>query len=211
MSQSAFAPSTNRPSSDWPVDLDHELARGFAHKFIRYKTRQLVGRCGFTRSDRSDLDQELKLRLFERCAQFDPARSDWPVFVTTVVERQIASLLESRQRLKRFGDGNAVSLSQEAADEDGATVELSDRVTIDHLQAVTREFERSDHERTELEIDLQHVLSELSPEERRICEALKHGNIAQVARRLQIPRTTISSLMGRLRRHCREQRLQDFF
>ncbi len=192
------------------IDLDYELTNGFAHKFIRHKTRQLVGRCGFTPTDREELDQELKLRLIERFPHFDPQKSDWPAFVTTVIERQIATLLESRCRLKRYGDGNAVSLSEETSSEDGLATELGDQVTLEQAQSLSREFDRSDFEWAELEHDVAVVLDQLPPEERAVCEALQRGNIAQVARRLNIPRTTLQSLVARLRTKFAAHGLQDF-
>lgn len=208
---SSLAPRTRRRQpARTSIDLDHELTEGFAQKFIRHKTRQLVGRCGFTPTDREELDQELKLRLLERFPQFDPQKSDWPAFVTTVIERQIATLLESRCRLKRYGDGNAVSLSEETSSEEGLATELGDQVTLEQSQSLTREFDRSDFEWAELEHDVAVVLDQLPPEERAVCEALQHGNIAQVARRLNIPRTTLQSLVARLRTKFAANGLRDF-
>ena len=65
-----------RPHTVAPADIDlnQELTCGFAHKFIRHKSRQLVGRCGIRRADRADLDQDLKLHLMRRFGQFDHVR-----------------------------------------------------------------------------------------------------------------------------------------
>ena len=48
-----------------------------------------------------------------------PASSDWPAFVTTVVERQIATILQARKPKKRLGEGLHVSLSDETRDAGG--------------------------------------------------------------------------------------------
>jgi RNA polymerase sigma-70 factor (ECF subfamily) len=189
------------------VNLDHELTAGFAHRFVRFKAGQLIGNYGFKRCDRPDLEQELKLRLIERFGQFDPAKSDWPEFVTVVVERHVATLIESQNRLKRSA---VVSLSEEDLDEDGQVAELADRITSDHVAALTRVFERSDAERVELEHDVAAVLGCLPDDARRVCEALKSQTVTQVARELGIPRTTINSLVQRLRDVFEAQRVQEF-
>ncbi len=73
------------------VDVACDLVSGFAHRFIRFKVRQLIGRHGFTRSDRDDLEQELRLAVWQRRSQFDPRVADWGCWLSTVVERHIAT------------------------------------------------------------------------------------------------------------------------
>ena len=47
----------------------------YAVRIIKYKARQLVGRVGFTESDREDLEQEMILDLLQRLPKYDPARA----------------------------------------------------------------------------------------------------------------------------------------
>ena len=192
------------------IDLAQEMEYGFAHKFIRHKTRQLVGRAGLTRSDREELDQELKLRLIERFPQFDPQKADWKSFVTTVIERQVATMLQARSRLKRSGAETIVSLSEESSDDEGLATELADQVTLEHAQAVSREFDRSLHEHAEVEHDLAVVLSQLPPEERHVCELLQQVSLSEAARQLNVPRTTLYATVARLRERFAAHGLRDF-
>jgi len=43
----------------------------YAVQLIKYKARQLVGRVGFTESDRDDLEQELMLDLLRRLPKYN--------------------------------------------------------------------------------------------------------------------------------------------
>ncbi len=197
---------TNRPT----IDLAKELTSGFAHKFIRHKTRQLIGRYGLRSADRPDLDQDMKLLLLRRFEKFDPEISDWQCFVITVIERQVATILQKRRRLKRRGLGKEVSLADDALDEDGVVVEIADLVSPDDLAAITRVFHRPETEWFELEEDLATVLARLPDQVREICEWLKHQSVLASADAIEIPRTTLLYLLDQLREQFTEQGISDF-
>ncbi len=46
----------------------------YAEQVIKAKAKQLVGRYGFTESDREDIEQELRLRILRRLQDYDPER-----------------------------------------------------------------------------------------------------------------------------------------
>ena len=58
----------------------------FARGIIRRKARLLVGRAGFSRDDREDIEQELLLRLLQSIPLLDPNRGHPNVFITTIVD-----------------------------------------------------------------------------------------------------------------------------
>jgi DNA-directed RNA polymerase specialized sigma24 family protein len=62
---------------------------------------QLVGVAGFRCCDEPDIRQDLALALRQRIPKFNPHRAHWNVFVVTVVERQVATLLQQRRAQKR--------------------------------------------------------------------------------------------------------------
>lgn len=185
-----------RPAGE-EVDLGHELEAGYAHRFIRFKAKQLLGKYGFSHVDREDLEQEMKLRLVERFGQFDPEKSDWPEFVTTVVERHVATLVESQTCLKR---SPCVSLSEERTDEDGAPTELGEILSTDDRLSLNRTSPRSEFDLIDLEQDIESIKAQLEPESRRVYEALlRTGNVSDAAREVGINRSTVSSFVLRLR------------
>ena len=65
----------------------------YAVQLIRYKARQLVGRVGFTESDRDDLEQELMLDLLRRLPKYNPDRAQRNTFIARVVEHKIATII----------------------------------------------------------------------------------------------------------------------
>lgn len=54
----------------------HEHGDDYATWLIQQKADQLIGRYGFTKSDREDIEQELTLALLERWDQYDPVRGN---------------------------------------------------------------------------------------------------------------------------------------
>jgi len=83
------------------MDLEEEFSAGFAGRYIRRKARQLVGVAGFRCCDVPALRQDLALALLRRIPNFNPRRAHWNVSVVTVVERQVAILLQQRRARKR--------------------------------------------------------------------------------------------------------------
>ena len=149
-------------------DLQHLVTCGFAARAIRYKARQLAGRHGFSRSEREDIEQELRLDLLRRLSKFNPAIAPWNVFVRTLVERQTATLVAQR-RTRIWTTDDAVLLIESRA------------VPLDTV------------------LDTKTVLAQLPRRARALCERLKQHTVAEVARQLSIPRSTLRGDIARVR------------
>ena len=141
-------PQPHPHSSASPKQLD-----AFAARLIRRKARQLVGRAGFTRSDRDDIEQELALKLLKQLSAFDPGEAHWHVFVTTVVERYAASLLRDKRAEKR-DHRRATSLHVLIETGDNGPVELAETVGRREQDARLGRDPRSDEERAQLAGDV---------------------------------------------------------
>jgi RNA polymerase sigma factor (sigma-70 family) len=200
------APPQPEPVSPCPAETNLD---DFAARLIRRKARQLVGMAGFTSSDRDDIEQELVLKLLKHRPAFDPAQSHWYAFVTTVVERHAATLLRNR-RVERREHRRAVSLHVIVEDPVNGPSELGDTVSRREQDNRLSRSSRSDLDLAELCHDVAAVLAGLPPLWREACERLKHDSVSQVARDLGIPRTTLSSLVGRLRRHFEPAGLKEY-
>jgi RNA polymerase sigma-70 factor (ECF subfamily) len=205
-------PDVNRPQTSslpqqgppTPQPLD-----AFAANLIRCKARQLVGKAGFTRSDQEDIEQELTLRLLRRASAFDPGQAHWNVFVTTVVERCAASLLRDRRAEKR-DHRRTTSLHQPLEIDDEGQVEVAAVIGQDGHDRRLGRVSRADREHKELEIDLSAVLGRLPQDQRDLAERLKLASVSQVARDLNLPRTTLLRRMERLRRRFEKALLRDY-
>ncbi|MEX0718029.1 MAG: sigma-70 family RNA polymerase sigma factor [Planctomycetaceae bacterium] len=191
----ASAPAEARPV----VDIEHELTKGFAARLIRRKAKQLVGRGGFTRTDRADLEQEMKLRVWKRFPQFDPAKAHWNAFVTTVVERHCASILQRARRRKRVDSITSASLSELVENWDDELVELGDVIGPEDRERMIGRYVDGFEDQSELKLDVAEVMERLPEDLRRLCDLLKIHNVAEAARELGLPRTTVSSMVSRLR------------
>jgi RNA polymerase sigma-70 factor, ECF subfamily len=89
------------PSIGNNSEIQHLLLSGFAARAVRQKARQLVRQREFAESEREDLEQELRLHLFSRQSKFDPTIAHWNVFVRTLVERHVATLVKQRRAKTR--------------------------------------------------------------------------------------------------------------
>ncbi len=196
--------TSNSPPTTPPVaavDLAHELSAGFAHRFIRFKVKQIIGRAGIKNADREDIEQDLCVLLVRRFSQFDPTKSDWPAFVTTIVERRIATIFEYWKRVKRSAEGSEVSLSELSHGPDGQLQELSDQLSTDDAARRMLVSCRADAERFEIDQDLATTLKSLPEEARAMCDALKEVSIRELARRQGISHTTLWYRLKRMRPH----------
>ncbi len=181
------------------IDIEQELTSGFAAKLIRRKAKQLVGRAGFTRSDRADLEQEMKLRVWQRFGRFDPRIAHWNAFVTTIVERHVATILQAARRKKRLEGETLTSLSELVEDCDSELVELGETISPEQKEPLMGCYVATGEEQCALKLDVADVMANLPDDLRELCELLKFHNVKDAAREMGIPRTTASSMVSRLR------------
>ena len=167
----------DRTETDW----DWELTKGFAGRLIRQKAKQLVRQKVFRSSERADLEQDLRLALWERVGKFDPEVAHWNVFATTVIERQVATLCEQRQADKRGFVDPPISLSTLIPDCDDELVPLEDLVEPDHQQARIGISRPNELELAELRCELEDELARLPDELRELAEKLKYFSLMEIS------------------------------
>src|SRR5262245_22747028 len=83
----------------------------FAMRLIRRAARKLIGKFGFTRSDRPDLEQNLALEVFRRLRKAGPNVDRPQAFATTVVKNSVINLLE-RHKAKQKRQVECESLDE---------------------------------------------------------------------------------------------------
>jgi len=196
--------------ADRHVDIDHELTKGFTARLISVKAKQLLGRAGFTKADRKDLEQEMKLHVWMRFPKFDPAKAHWNAFVTTVVERHVATILQRARRIKRLEGAMPVSLSELVEDCDNELIELGETVGPEHKEFLTGRYVETAENLSDIRLEVAEVIAGLPDDLRRLCELLKFHNVKEAAREMGIPRTTASSMVARLRAIFVEAGFEDF-
>ncbi len=186
-----------------------ELFDDLAMKLIKERVKQMIGRNGFTPSDREDLKQEFALHLLECLRRLKEPPQDRQGFFRRVISRYAISLIRRREAQKR--DHRRVSsLSKRVVDCDGQRVEMARTIPEDHTHTRLGIAPRSRLEDVELAHDVAAVLAKLPPDLRDLCERLKHHSITEVAHQLGVPRTTLHDALGRLRQHFEEAGLRDY-
>jgi RNA polymerase sigma-70 factor (ECF subfamily) len=186
-----------------------ELFDDRALKLIRERVKRLIGRHGFTASDRDDLEQDMALHLLE-CLRRQQQPIEAPEgFFRKVIAEHAVTLIRRREAEKR-DHRRLSSLHDKVLDEDGEYVERARVVPEDHVQTRLHTASRSRLDEVELVDDVAAVLAKLPPDLRDLCERLKHHSITEVARQLGVPRTTLHDAIRRLRQHFEDAGLRDY-
>lgn len=202
-SETTQQPTQPVPSTD-PTPFD-----AFVSRLIRRKSRQLVGRAGFTRSDRPDIEQELARKLLAQMALFDAEQGHWYVFVTTVVERHAANILRNKRAEKR-DHRRETSLNTIVDRDDNGPVFLGDLIGQREYDARCHRCTRDEAEQTELAADLANVLATLSDDVRDLAERLMYASASEIARETAVPRSTLQRRMERIRRAFEDAGLRNY-
>ncbi len=181
----------------------------FIRGIIRRKVKQLIGRAGFTSQDREDLEQEMFVRVLQSLPRFNPDRAHRNKFVTTVVERYVANILRNKQADKR--DHRRIcslNVTIEVAEE-GPT-ELAQTIGDRELDARLGRQRRSECELVQLALDLADVMATLPDNWRTLLELRKTQTMADIARELGVPRTTLNEWMRRIRKRFEKAGLNEY-
>ncbi|MEZ4600614.1 MAG: sigma-70 family RNA polymerase sigma factor, partial [Syntrophotaleaceae bacterium] len=109
-------------------DKRYEGIDEYAVQIIKYKARQLVGRVGFTESDREDLEQEMLMDLLQRLPKYNADRAQRNTFIARVVEHKIATIIEARKAGLRDYRLCNCSLNDRLEDEEGGSVERMETI-----------------------------------------------------------------------------------
>ena len=179
-------------------DLNKKLDR-FTRGIIRRKVNQLIGLAGFTQQDYGDLEQDFLARVLQSLPSFDPKKAHRNKFITAVVERHFANLLRNKKAAKRdhrrIGSLNVTIFVQGAG-----PIELAQTIGQRELNSRRGCNPRSDEELAQLVSDVATVMATLPDNWRELAERLKYQSVAEVARDLGIPRTTLHGWISSIRK-----------
>jgi len=182
----------------------------YAAKIIRYKAKRLVGRFGFTESDREDLEQELILDLLRRLPKYNPARAQRSTFIDCLVNHAIATLIEARMAAMRDYRLCSCSLNDPLEDEDGHSIERIETIDQDDDFLRTGKLSRPTAELQDLRIDLSKAMEKLPPELRELCQRLMNYTVTRISSDTGIPRGTIYDMIKKIRAVFKEAGLSDY-
>jgi RNA polymerase sigma-70 factor (ECF subfamily) len=182
----------------------------YAIRLIRHRARRLVATAGFAAQDIEDIRQDLIVDLLERLPKFDPAKATCNTFVARIIDRKVAKLIRDRNCEKRDPRREECSLNECIDDGEGGSVERIQTIAADEADRRLGRQARSDQETAELALDVEEVLKRLPDNLRRLCELLKTGSIADAARAMGVPRTTLHDHVKKLREVFEAAGLRDY-
>ena len=192
------------------VDNSDDGIDPYAARLIRFKARQLVGKAGFTASDREDIEQELILDLLRRLPKYNPKRAQLNTFIARVVEHRLASLIEAQKAGIRDYRRCRCSLNECFEDADGRSVERVDTFDQEDYLLRTGAQSRPSEELNRLAIDVAAVLETLPPELRELCRRLKAETVTEISRDTGVPRGTIYESIKKLREIFKDAGLRNY-
>ena len=192
------------------VDNSDDGIDPYAAGFIKYKARKLVGKAGFTASDREDIEQELRLDLLRRLPKYNPKRAQLNTFIARVVEHRLASLIEAQKADIRDYRRCRCSLNECFEDADGRSVERLETFDQEDYLVRTGAQSRPSEELNRLTIDVAAVLETLPPELRELCRRLKAETVTEISRDTGVPRGTIYESIKKLREIFKNASLRNY-
>lgn len=180
--------------------MGHNHLRGvdsYAAFFVRQKAKSLIHSGLFNSFEQEDLEQELMLGYLEDCHNFDPTKANHKIFTRMVINHRAGQLIRKVTTDKRKVHLRQISLDQplSSEDEDLALVDLlADSGEI----ADGTEFQDIATQSI-LKIDLERMRATLPEELQVIFDLLGDYTVSEIAQRLDIPRTTITSRIKKIR------------
>ena len=192
------------------VDNSDDGIDPYAAGLIKYKARKLVGKAGFTASDREDIEQELILDLLRRLPKYNPKRAQRNTFIARVVEHRLASLIEAQKAGIRDYRRCRCSLNECFEDADGRSVERVDTFDQEDYLLRTGGQSRPSEELSALAIDVAAVIEGLPHELRNLCRRLKAETVTEISRDTGVPRGTIYESIKKLREIFKDAGLRNY-
>ena len=181
----------------------------YAADLIRHKARQLVGKAGLTENDRQDLEQELMIDLLSRMKHFNPAKGKKTTFMTRIVERRISNILEARFAQCRDWRKCTASLNDPIPGGDDDSTERIEQVSSDG-QMGHQGRETIEQRQNDIRFDVDRVIATLPKDLQELCEKLQSSNMAEIAREMGVPRSTLYGKLTKLRDAFREAGLDEY-
>jgi len=182
------------------MDLGHELIDGFAGRMIAHEAAKLARTQLLRAHDAEDIEQELRIELMGAINSFDPAISHWNAFATTVIQRHVATMIDSAQTESRQTDREVSSLSATSIDEDGNAVPLHHLVRSEENFSARGNVQLTAEQRLSLQEEIENALAKLPDELRELAEQLQTKTFSEIARDSGIPRTTLYRRFERLQK-----------
>jgi len=166
---------------------------------IRLKAKALSRSRGFHESEYEDIQQDLHLHWLEHRAGYKSARGNPLTFADIVLNNKIRSMIRARRAGKRDYRRNAYSLD-DPLESDGQI--KGTRHEIYDKDRYARQVGNETRSRLEIEStrsSIRDVLKVLPPHHRELTCRLAFQTMAEAAREMKVPRTTLYTWLEEIR------------
>ena len=162
----------------------------YARTTIKFYAKKLIGKCGITKADLEDIEQEMMLDVLQRMPKHDQ-RWSYKTFITHIVKNKSHHILRSRHTGKESLFRSALSMDAPCkTNGDGGDNVLTFHDVVSN-ESLDWGNGTSSSDPRHLNIDLAEVISKLSEIQKQCCQALmNHEPITKIAEDHDMPRST---------------------
>ena len=177
--------TTKSSSHNWD-QLFHP--QGEVEAIIKKISKRVQGKRGFLECDLDDIEQELRLDLFQRLNRLEP--ENLPGFTSHVARNRAFQIIKAGRR--KFYDGlpDETSLDSELTDAEGNSSNLGETIGTDEDRRRPRP-DRSAVELVDLRLDLESAMSALTEQQRALCAQLSNQNVTEYSREIGKPTASV--------------------
>ncbi|MCX5999630.1 MAG: RNA polymerase sigma factor [Chloroflexi bacterium] len=178
-----------------PPEPQDENLSGWEYALARHVVRHFVLEWGALRPiDENDLVQEILLQWMTQRPRYEGTRgANLQTFFRRVARNRLIDIYREQQADKRGGKRVQLSLEKPVGDDEDSAV-LGDFV----------KDPRNVAEEVESKVGQEHILQLLTPRQRELALGLAQGySMAEVARKMKVPRTSLNDELSRIRRVLR--------
>ncbi len=181
----------------------------FTARFIRAKVNNLIGRYGFTETDREDLTQDFVLNLLERAKNFDPTIASWEAFVVVTCQNHYSTIVEHRTAQMRSREREAGSLN--ATPRGGKRGDIGSTIAESQQDIRTGRRTRSHEDAFGLVHDVAAIEAKAPPRIRELFRMIKEGvSKRAAARALGISQGQLYEILRRYRQQFEDEGMRGY-
>jgi len=179
-------------------------------RLIRFKVTRRMGRSPWRAHEREDLIQQTLLRVLGAPRHVDPTRPGFSNYLDRMI---VSTLVDGHRRdraAKRAHGSGTRSLQEPAPTDGGRECELLDTISADQQERARGKISRPRRELVDLRLDVDAAIETLSPDERRLCERLKHQSVAEVAAAEDVARGTLYRRLRKMLKRFEDAGLREY-
>ena len=177
----------------------HVLDTRLVRALVSRKAKSLIGKYGLTRSDRQDIEQELRLDLIERLPKFDPSKSKQTTFIARLLDRKAVDIIRHQMADCRNPFRVECSLDEDVDDGDGTKVPRVETIASETKWNRLGAAPRPQNEQVCMAEDVAAVVASLPDDLQDICTQLQDSSQREICRNTGLSRGALRGCLKVIR------------